>query len=381
MSEDMKKDCCGCCHDEHNSDCCNHDHEDHDCGCGHHEHECCGHDHEHECCGHHDSEHECCGNHEHDHECCGNHGDDCCCDHEDHEECGSCCDGCHGCGSQEAEDPSATCNHDCSSCQANCSSRVEKFTLNPLSSVKRVIGIVSGKGGVGKSLVTSLLASSVNKQGLRAAVLDADITGPSMAKVFGIDDHAMGGNDGIYPAISACGIQVISTNMLLESEDTPVIWRGPVLAGLVKQFYSDVIWEDVDYMFVDMPPGTGDVPLTVFQSIPLDGIVIVTTPQDLVSMVVMKAVNMANAMNIPILGLVENMAYFDCDDCGCRNYPFGKGDVKGLAQSLDIPSSLELPINPDFSKLSDLGRVEFVDNQDVDDFAQELMQHLEDGNN
>ena len=330
----------------------------HECGCD----EC----HEHDC-DHCDVENCQC-----DHDACHctcNDNHDGCCDHCNHD----CNDNCSGCSS----DPSQSCNHDCAHCEANCSSRIEKFELNPLSSVRHTIGIVSGKGGVGKSFVTSLLASSVSKKNYNVAVLDADITGPSMAKVFGIDDHAVGSDQGIYPATSALGTQVISTNMLLEDEETPVIWRGPVLAGLVKQFYSDVIWEDVDYMFVDMPPGTGDVPLTVFQSVPLDGIIVVTTPQDLVNMVVMKAVNMANQMNIPILGIVENMAYFSCEECGCRNYPFGKGDVQGLANNLDIPYALELPINPDYAKLSDLGRIEFVDNDDMNDFAQALIDHLD----
>ena len=361
------------------------------CQCKHQECEC-GHDqcHRHECdeCSEVDCQctHDACGCHQESAHSCGcdhdcDHCDSDCyneCDHEcgecDHN-CGGCDHDCENCGSSNENQG---CDHDCAHCDKNCSSRIEKFELNPLSSVRHTIGIVSGKGGVGKSFVTSLLASSVSKKGYNVGVLDADITGPSMAKVFGIDDHALGSDQGIYPATSALGVQVISTNMLLEDEETPVIWRGPVLAGLVKQFYSDVIWEDVDFMFVDMPPGTGDVPLTVFQSVPLDGIVVVTTPQDLVNMVVMKAVNMANQMNIPILGVVENMAYFSCEECGCRNYPFGKGDVQGLAANLGIPYALELPINPDYAKLSDLGRVEFVDNEDMNDFASALIDHLDD---
>lgn len=275
--------------------------------------------------------------------------------------------------SQNNQTPES-CNHNCSGCSTQgCSSRVQQFTLNPLSTVKHTIGVVSGKGGVGKSFVTSLIASSLNKQGYQVGVLDADITGPSMAKVFGIDQAAMGSEDGIIPATTASGIQLISTNMLLDNESTPVLWRGPILAGLVQQFYSDVIWEDVDYMVVDMPPGTGDVPLTVFQSIPLDGIVIVTTPQDLVSMVVSKAINMAHSMNIPILGLVENMSYFDCDDCGKRNYPFGQGHVNQLASQIGVNLTLQLPINPDYAHLSDRGQVEFIQLDDVDQFVKCLV--------
>lgn len=342
MSEENKQHCC------ENQQCdCNHDH------CHHGDHDHCDCDHEH--CTHDDHEY-----------CDCDH-----CSHDDHEHCD-----CEHCNHQQTEDKTEqspeSCDHNCANCSANCSSRIEKFKLNKLSTVRHTIGIVSGKGGVGKSMVTALSACAMNRLGKNVAVLDADITGPSMAHVFGVDDHAFGGEDGIYPATTATNIQLISTNMLLDSEETPVVWRGPILAGLVQQFYSDVIWNDVDYMFVDMPPGTGDVPLTVFQSIPLDGIIVVTTPSDLVSMVVKKAINMANTMNIPILGIVVNMAYFDCVECGCRNYPFGHVNVNELAENENIGLSLELPINPEFTQLCDLGRVEFVNHEPMEAFMQSI---------
>lgn len=274
------------------------------------------------------------------------------------------------------EDPN-NCSHNCSGCGSKCPNRIQKYTLNKNSTIKHTIGIVSGKGGVGKSLVTSLLASSFAKHNKAVAILDADITGPSMGKVFGINDKAVGNEQGIYPATTGSGIQLISTNMLLENDETPVVWRGPVITGLVQQFYSDVIWQDVDYMFIDMPPGTGDVPLTVFQSIPLDGIIIVTSPQDLVSMVVMKAINMAIQMNIPILGLVENMSYFDCEDCGHRNYPFGQGHGQQIAAGLNIPYFIQLPIDPSFAKLADMGNIEFAKNEDIDNLCLDLINNLE----
>lgn len=255
---------------------------------------------------------------------------------------------------------SENCTHDCSTCGEACASRDPKSFLekpNELSHIKKVIGIVSGKGGVGKSLVTSLLASAAEKQGLRSAILDADITGPSIPKMFGIHEKAAGTDQGIIPAKAANGTALMSINLLLDGEESPVVWRGPVIAGVVKQFWTDVIWGDVDYMFVDMPPGTGDVPLTVFQSIPVDGIIVVTSPQDLVSMVVAKAVNMANMMNIPVLGLVENMSYFTCPDCGKQHAIFGESHIDEMALKFDIENVARLPIDPEFAAKCDAGKV------------------------
>lgn len=224
---------------------------------------------------------------------------------------------------------SSECNHDCGSCQEDCSERSFLAPMNAHSNVKKVIGIVSGKGGVGKSSVTSLLAVLKQREGHSVAILDGDITGPSIGKTFGVDDLEIFSNGKeIIPALSQQGIKIMSTNLLLDHPEDPVVWRGPVLAGMIKQFWSDVLWEDVDYMFVDMPPGTGDVPLTVFQSLPLDGIVIVTSPQELVSMIVGKAVNMAKKMDIPILGIVENMSYVECPDCGKKIFVFGKSHFR-----------------------------------------------------
>lgn len=257
---------------------------------------------------------------------------------------------------------SETCNHDCGSCSANCASRQapESFLekANPKSSIRKIIGIVSGKGGVGKSLVTSLMAVSMQRRGYHSAVLDADITGPSIPKMFGIHGQAYGTDDGILPAVSTTGIQLMSVNLMLDSEETPVIWRGPILAGVVKQFYSEVIWSDVDVLFVDMPPGTGDVPLTVFQSLPLDGIIVVTSPQELVSMIVAKAVNMAGMMNIPVLGVVENMSYLECPDCGRKIEVFGHSRLDEVAAEKGLTILDRLPIQPQFAALSDAGKIE-----------------------
>ena len=224
---------------------------------------------------------------------------------------------------------SENCNHDCGSCSANCASRegaAPDFSAkpNPHSHVKKVIGVVSGKGGVGKSLVTSMMAVLLRRRGQNVAILDADITGPSIPRMFGVHGQLSATDEGIIPAASTTGVKMVSLNLLLERETDPVVWRGPVIAGTVKQFWSDVMWGDVDYMFVDMPPGTGDVPLTVFQSLPVNGILIVTSPQELVGMIVEKAVRMANMMNVPVLGLVENMSYFQCDECGKKHYTFGR---------------------------------------------------------
>lgn len=253
------------------------------------------------------------------------------------------------------------CNHDCGSCSENCDSRITFEKPHELSRVKKVIGVVSGKGGVGKSLVTSLLAVGMAKRGKQVAILDADITGPSIPRAFGIYGGVEGDDMGIYPRDSRLGIRVISSNLLLDNENDPVIWRGPVIAGMVKQFWTDVIWGDVDYMFVDMPPGTGDVPLTVFQSIKLDGIIIVTSPQELVSMIVEKAVKMANKMNIKIYGVVENMSYIKCPDCGKEIDIFGSSKVDEVATDFDLKVLGRLPIDPDIAHKVDKGDVELVD--------------------
>ncbi|MBP5661817.1 MAG: Mrp/NBP35 family ATP-binding protein [Clostridia bacterium] len=256
------------------------------------------------------------------------------------------------------------CTHNCSSCGADCSSKNQESMIaeaNKLSHIKKVIGVVSGKGGVGKSLVTSLLAAEMQKRGKRAAILDADITGPSIPQSFGIHEKAMASEDGILPALTDTGIEIMSVNLMLENETDPVIWRGPVIAGAVKQFWTDVVWGDVDYLFVDMPPGTGDVPLTVFQSLPVDGVIVVTSPQGLVSMIVEKAVNMAKTMDIPLAGLVENMAYFVCPDCGKTHELFGASQAEKMAKRFAFPASARLPIDPETVRLVDAGNVEEAD--------------------
>ena len=259
------------------------------------------------------------------------------------------------------------CTHDCSTCGQNCSSRTEPQDLheklNEMSTVKKVIAVVSGKGGVGKSLVTSALAVELNRRGHKTAILDADITGPSIPKAFGLKTHAKGSEFGILPETTKTGIDIMSVNLLLENTTDPVIWRGPVIAGTVKQFWTDVIWKDVDYMFVDMPPGTGDVPLTVFQSIPLDGIIVVASPQELVSMIVQKAVRMAEMMNIPILGLVENMSYYKCPDCGKEHKIFGDSHIDDVAKEYGTRVLAKIPMDQELAKSVDTGTVElFVGN-------------------
>ena len=229
---------------------------------------------------------------------------------------------------------------------------------NKQSNIKKVIGIVSGKGGVGKSLTTSLLSAYANKLGKSVGIMDADVTGPSIPHMFGVHEHATGSEKGIDTVLSPSGIQMMSMNLLLDSESTPVVWRGMVISGTVLQFWTDVIWRDVDLLFIDMPPGTGDVPLTVFQSIPIAGIVIVTTPQDLVEMVVKKAVNMANIMGVPVLGLVENMSYLSCPDCGKKIEVFGASKAKKLADEYGIPAIAQLPLDANIAKLADQGRIE-----------------------
>ena len=249
--------------------------------------------------------------------------------------------------------------------------------LNPKSSVKKVIGVVSGKGGVGKSLVTSMLTVSMSKRGYKTAILDADITGPSIPKAFGLSkERAVGGENEIYPVVSGGGTQIMSINFLLPNETDPVIWRGPVIAGAVKQFWSDVVWQDVDFMFVDMPPGTGDVPLTVFQSLAVDGIVVVATPQELVSMIVEKAVKMSEMMNIPILGIVENMSYIKCPDCGKEIKVFGDSNIDKIASSYNIPVLARLPIDPAISSACDAGKIESCDVSAFDSAAESLKKML-----
>ncbi len=262
------------------------------------------------------------------------------------------------------------CTHDCSSCSSNCSSRTEPQSLlekpNQLSNIGKVIGIVSGKGGVGKSLVSSMLAVGAQRAGKHAGILDADITGPSIPKAFGIKERVSATEMGMIPVKSKMGIDIMSVNLMLDNDTDPVVWRGPVIAGVVKQFWTDVIWNDVDYLFVDMPPGTGDVPLTVFQSIPVDGIVIVTSPQELVSMIVQKAVKMANMMNIPILGIVENMSYAVCPDCGKKIHVYGESHTAEVAKEYGIPLLAQLPFSPELAKQVDMGVVELHECTEID---------------
>ena len=268
------------------------------------------------------------------------------------------------------------CNHDCGSCSESCSSRQqpESFIESPnqLSCIKKVIGVVSGKGGVGKSLVTSMLAVLFNRRGYNTAIIDADITGPSIPKAFGLKDRVTGNEAGMYPVRSKKGIDVVSINLMLEDEKSPVVWRGPIIANMVKQFWTDVVWSDVDYMFVDMPPGTGDVPLTVFQSLPVDGVIVVTSPQDLVSMIVTKAVNMARMMNVPVLGLVENYSYFQCPDCGSKHLIFGESHLDQVAAELGVPVLARLPIDPSLAAAFDAGKLEQVEKNYLEEVADRL---------
>ena len=260
----------------------------------------------------------------------------------------------------------SSCNGNCSSCGSDCADRTAESLLakpNPKSHVKKVIAVVSGKGGVGKSTVTAMLAVAAARAGKRVGVLDADITGPSAPTAFGVTECQGANEDGLYPALSRGGIQIMSINLLLDNPDDPVVWRGPVIAGAVKQFWTDVIWEDVDYLFVDMPPGTGDVPLTVFQSLPVDGIIIVTSPQDLVSMIVSKAVKMANMMHIPVLGFVENYSYLQCPDCGKRIEVFGKSHLDKVAEDFGLPVLARLPIDPAIAESYDNGLMETVNTE------------------
>ena len=258
----------------------------------------------------------------------------------------------------------SSCNGNCESCGSDCSERKKESFLekpNAKSKVGKIIAVVSGKGGVGKSTVTSMLAVAMARQGKRVGILDADITGPSVPTAFGVEQCQGASQEGLYPALTRTGIQVMSINLLLDNNTDPVVWRGPVIAGAVKQFWTDVIWEDVDYLFVDMPPGTGDVPLTVFQSLPVDGVVIVTSPQDLVSMIVTKAVKMANMMHIPVLGFVENYAYLTCPDCGKKISVFGESKLDHVVKEFDLPILARLPIDPAVAQACDHGLMETVD--------------------
>ena len=263
------------------------------------------------------------------------------------------------------------CTHNCESCGESCSERKtspEDFLEKPheLSCVRKVIGVVSGKGGVGKSLVTSMLAVLLNRRGFKTAIMDADITGPSIPKAFGIHSKATGDETSIIPVSSKTGIDIISINLLLQDETDPVVWRGPVIAGVVKQFWTNVIWNDVDFLFIDMPPGTGDVPLTVFQSVPLDGIIVVASPQELVELIVEKAVKMANMMNIPIIGLVENMSYVQCPDCGKKLQVFGESHIDAIGEKYKIPVLAKLPMDPALAKVVDKGVVELFEGDRMD---------------
>lgn len=271
---------------------------------------------------------------------------------------------------------SENCNDKCSECTSECGDRKEEFDFSEkaheLSNIKKIIGVVSGKGGVGKSLVTSMLAIEMNRRGYKSAILDADVTGPSIPKSFGIKEKARANKMGLLPIKSETGIDIMSINLLLENDTDPVVWRGPVIAGAVKQFYTDVIWEDIDYMFIDMPPGTGDVPLTVFQSLPVDGVIIVTSPQELVSMIVAKAVKMAKMMKIPILGIVENMSYFKCPDCDKEYDIFGKSNIESVAKEHEINVFDKMPIDPKIAKACDEGKIEFIDMKLLPNIGEEL---------
>lgn len=259
------------------------------------------------------------------------------------------------------------CTHDCKTCGQNCGgSESLKAKPHELSHIKKVIAVVSGKGGVGKSSVSAMLAVLMNRKGYKTAVLDADITGPSIPKLFGLHERVQGDEMGMYPVRTKTGISVMSTNLLLPDETTPVIWRGAVISGTVTQFWTDTIWSEVDYMFVDMPPGTGDVPLTVFQSLPVDGILIVTSPQDLVSMIVAKAVNMASKMNVPILGLIENYSYLSCPDCGKRIELFGESHIDKVSEEYSLPVLAKIPLDPTFARQCDSGLVELFEGDSLD---------------
>ena len=272
------------------------------------------------------------------------------------------------------------CNHDCSSCGTTCGDDTRKQDLHEkpheLSNIRHVVAVVSGKGGVGKSLVTGLMSVAMARKGCHVGIMDADITGPSIPKMFGVDAEIRGNQNGAYPVSTAGGIDIVSMNLLLDNNTDPVVWRGPIISGVVKQFWHDFIWNDIDYMFIDMPPGTGDVPLTVMQSIQLDGIIIVTSPQERVSMIVEKAVKMAAAMNVPILGIVENMSYFVCPDCGKKHEIFGDSKVEQAAKEFSIPNTAKIPIDPAITAMVDNGEVEYVSGEYISGLVDSLEKTL-----
>lgn len=265
------------------------------------------------------------------------------------------------------------CGGSCEGCKSDCKERDLRLPFGQFSNIKKVYGIISGKGGVGKSLVTSMLASAVQARGYSAAVLDADITGPSIPKAFGIKDKAAADEMGLQPAITTTGIKIMSVNLLLEDENSPVVWRGPVISGVIQQFWQEVAWGDVDYMFIDMPPGTGDVPLTVFQRLPVDGLIIVTTPQELVSMIVKKAFNMAKLMNIPVVGIIENMSYISCPDCGKMIPLFGESKTEKLSQELGTELLAKLPLDSKITALVDKGAVELSEITEINEVAEKII--------
>lgn len=274
------------------------------------------------------------------------------------------------------------CTHNCSTCSSSCASADKKSLReapNPLSSVKHIIAVVSGKGGVGKSLVTSMLAVNMQRLGYKVGILDADVTGPSIPKAFGVRAGVDGDDHGMIPPTTTSGIDIMSVNLILEDESNPVVWRGPVIAGVVKQFWTDTIWNNIDYLFIDCPPGTGDVPLTVFQSIPVDGIVIVSSPQELVSMIVSKAANMAKMMNIPVYGLIENMSYVKCPDCGCEIRVFGESHIDEIAEKFGYDLLARIPMDPKLSALVDKGWIEMMDNTYLETAAEVLVNRTQKG--
>lgn len=273
------------------------------------------------------------------------------------------------------------CTNECNTCGIECSSRskksgIEKEPANQFSDVKNIIAVVSGKGGVGKSLVTSMMAVIMSRLDYSTAILDADITGPSIPKIFNITKSVTGNDGGMFPVETTTGIKAMSINLLLEDERAPVVWRGPVIAGTVKQFWTDVMWGDIDYMFIDMPPGTGDVPLTVFQSLPVTGVIIVTSPQDLVSMIVSKAVNMARMMKIPVLGLVENMSYLKCPDCGKEINIFGESKIEQIAEEMNLDILARIPVDPKLTALCDRGMIEMMENDYLDTAAEMIIRRM-----
>lgn len=279
---------------------------------------------------------------------------------------------CSSCSSQSNEHD---CNHDCASCSEQCAPP-PKEEQNAYSNIKHVIGVVSGKGGVGKSMVTCSMAVAMAKLGYKTAVLDADITGPSVPKIFGLKENAKACENGLLPSLSQNGVKIMSLNLITENDTDPVVWRGPMIAGVVKQFWTDVCWGDVDYMFVDMPPGTGDVPLTVFQSLPVDTIIVVTSPQDLVSMIVTKALKMAQIMEVPVLGLVENFSYFQCPDCGKKHEIFGESHIAEVATENHVPVLAQLPIDPALATACDTGKIEDMKTDYLKDTAAMLASML-----